>query len=958
MEPQKINEFTWKIEKHGNMNVPAVIYASDKLMEKIKNDKTMQQVMNVACLKGIVKHSLAMPDAHEGYGFSIGGVAAFDIDEGIISPGGVGYDINCLSDDTEIMTEFGYTKKIKDFEEDFNETAVNNLLLKQSILSLKSLNHEKHIENNKLLFFMKKKADKDVYEINSELGFSIKCTADHPILTKQGMKTIEVLTEDDEIAINTFKGIKYQKPQDKIIFETLNCSDNILDELKKRALLPLRQNNPKLPYLTKILGYCLGDGTLYFSKGKGYVALYSSCKEDLIEIQKDIEKIGYTASIYCRKRAHEITDQYAVKNFSSTNYELHIRSNSFTHLLVELGMPIGNKTYSKFDVPKWIFECPLWIKRLFLASFFGAELSSPATSSKTGFYTPILSQNKKIELIEEGRRFLINIMKLLEEFNINVTKISERKEHKSQRLRLIISADEKNLLNLWTKIGFEYSYKKSILANSGSYYILKKEQLRNKRNFIANKIIEYKKKGIKSSEIKRIFIDENINESFIEKCLYGKETKKRINMKFSSFNEIKNINLFFDKITKKEIIKYEGDVYDFTVDKSHNFIANGIIVSNCSVRLMRTDLDFKEIMDKRKDLLNEIFKEVPAGVGKKGITRLTRDEIREVLSKGARWAVEQGYGFKEDYERTEESGCMPADSNFVSDRAISRGLPQLGTLGAGNHFLEIQKVDKIYDEKIAKAFGIDREGQVMIMIHCGSRGLGHQVASDYIQSMEDKYGFKDLPDRELINAPINSELGQQYYKAMGAAANFAFANKQLITHWVRDCFGKVVGNKDNMDVIYDVCHNIAKMETHEVDGERRKLCIHRKGATRSFGPNREEIPEVYRQYGQPIIIPGSMGTASYLLVGTKKAEEVSFGSTAHGAGRVGSRAEALRTLRGEDIIKNLALKNIEIKGVSMKGIAEEAPEMYKDIDEVVRVSHGLGIGNMVARLVPIGVMKG
>lgn len=379
---------------------------------------------------------------------------------------------------------------------------------------------------------------------------------------------------------------------------------------------------------------------------------------------------------------------------------------------------------------------------------------------------------------------------------------------------------------------------------------------------------------------------------------------------------------------------------------------------NCSVRLLRTDLKEKEILPKRKEILELIFKDVPAGVGRKGITSLSKDVLKEIIEKGARWAVENGYGTKDDLNKTEEYGNMKADFNAISNKAIERGLPQLGTLGSGNHFLEIQKVDQIYDEKIANKFGIQERGQITMMIHCGSRGLGHQVASDYIRLMEEKYGFKDLPDRELINAPIQSELGQKYYKAMSGAANFAFANKQMITHWVRECFKKVFGSSEGMDTVYDVCHNIAKMETHIIDGEKRNVCVHRKGATRSFGPGREEIPEIYRDVGQPVIIPGSMGTASYLLVGTKKAEEISFGSTAHGAGRVSSRAAALRSVRGEDVVRDLEKKGIEIKGTSWKGIAEEAPQMYKDIDEVVRVSHELGIGNMVARLVPLGVMKG
>ncbi len=380
---------------------------------------------------------------------------------------------------------------------------------------------------------------------------------------------------------------------------------------------------------------------------------------------------------------------------------------------------------------------------------------------------------------------------------------------------------------------------------------------------------------------------------------------------------------------------------------------------NCGVRMLRTDFTADEIMGKRKELLDEIYKEVPAGVGKGGVTKLSREEIKELLEKGAEWAVEKGYGTKEDLERTEESGRMhAAKATAVSDRAIARGMPQLGTLGSGNHFLEIQKVDQIYDADTAKRFGIDKKDQVVVMIHCGSRGLGHQVASDYIKKMEEKYGFEGLPDRELINAPIQSELGQQYFAAMSAAMNFAFANRQMIAHWTRDVFKKVYGTNEGIHQIYDVCHNIAKMEEHTVDGEKMKVCVHRKGATRSFGPGREEIPQVYRDVGQPVIIPGSMGTASYLLVGTKKAEELTFGSTAHGAGRVSSRAGALHNFRGEDVKANLNKKNIEVKAASMKGLAEEAPEVYKDIDEVIKVSSEAGIGKPVARLVPLAVMKG
>ncbi|MBD3313687.1 RNA-splicing ligase RtcB [Candidatus Woesearchaeota archaeon] len=378
---------------------------------------------------------------------------------------------------------------------------------------------------------------------------------------------------------------------------------------------------------------------------------------------------------------------------------------------------------------------------------------------------------------------------------------------------------------------------------------------------------------------------------------------------------------------------------------------------DCSVRLLRTELSVDEFMKKRKELIEELFSNVPAGVGKGGKIDVSRDELREALQKGARWAVSSGYGVKDDYEHTEEYGKLDADPSLISDRAMKRGLPQLGSLGAGNHFLEIQKIDRIFDDSIAKAFRLDNTDNVTVMIHCGSRGLGHQVASDYIKAMEDKYGHEGLPDRELINAPINSDLGQQYLKAMGAAANFAFANKQMITHWVRESFNKVFGDTE-ISTVYEVCHNIAKIEKHKLDGSMKELCVHRKGATRSFGPGRDEIPEAYRSVGQPVLIPGSMGTASYVLVGTSKAEEVSFGSAPHGAGRVASRHEALKRFQGESVSRDLAERGIDVKAKSWKSIAEEAPGVYKDIDEVIRVSHEAGIGNPVVRVVPLSVMKG
>lgn len=377
---------------------------------------------------------------------------------------------------------------------------------------------------------------------------------------------------------------------------------------------------------------------------------------------------------------------------------------------------------------------------------------------------------------------------------------------------------------------------------------------------------------------------------------------------------------------------------------------------NCGVRLLATDIKVEEFMKKRKEILHSIFRAVPSGVGIGG-KKYTKADIIEVLKLGAKWAVEQGFGTAADLEHTEENGrmhvCDPAD---VSQKAISRGLPQLGTLGAGNHFLEIQKIDKLFDENIAAAFGL-KSGCVLLMIHCGSRGLGHQVASDYIQQMEKKYGVSGLPDRELIYAPIESDMGKNYLSAMNCAVNFAFANRQMIMHHVREQL-KYYFPKAEVKLVYDVCHNIAKIEEHVVDGKKEMLCVHRKGATRSFGPGNPDIPRVYREIGQPVLIPGSMGTASYVLVGTKKAEELTFGSTAHGAGRIESRSKAKREITIEEVKKQLSSRDIIVETLSNKALVEEAPAAYKDVDEVVSVSHKAGIGNLVARLVPIAVMKG
>jgi tRNA-splicing ligase RtcB len=384
---------------------------------------------------------------------------------------------------------------------------------------------------------------------------------------------------------------------------------------------------------------------------------------------------------------------------------------------------------------------------------------------------------------------------------------------------------------------------------------------------------------------------------------------------------------------------------------------------NCGVRIIRTDLTADEASPRMKDLIDLLFHEIPSGVGSKSKIRASDKQLNEALLHGAKWAVESGYGIKEDIERCEEKGFMKsADPSKVSERARTRGKPQFGTLGSGNHFLEVQCVDEVYDEEAAKFFGLEK-GQVTVMIHCGSRGAGHQICDDYLKLLEratHKYGIL-LPDRQLACAPAESTEGQNYFKAMAAGANYAWANRQVITHWVREAFSRFFGRDMDdlgMYLIYDVAHNVAKLEEHTIDGEKKMVYVHRKGATRAFPPGHRDIPSVYRNIGQPVLIPGSMGTPSFVLHGTDKAMELTFGSACHGAGRVSSRSAALKTFQGEVIQKELAEKGISVRAFQPSVIAEEAPAVYKSSEDVVDVVHQLGIARKVVRLLPMGVAKG
>jgi tRNA-splicing ligase RtcB len=386
---------------------------------------------------------------------------------------------------------------------------------------------------------------------------------------------------------------------------------------------------------------------------------------------------------------------------------------------------------------------------------------------------------------------------------------------------------------------------------------------------------------------------------------------------------------------------------------------------NCGVRLLSTNLTEKDVRPKLAVLAEAIFRNVPSGLGsrRKDFT-ISNSELEKLAVEGVQWLIDRGLGWPEDAKHCEENGCMAnANPDKVSNTAKSRGLTQIGTLGSGNHFLEIQKVDKIFNQKTAKAFGITNEGQVTVMIHCGSRGYGHQVCSDYLRVMEhavQKYKIS-LPDRELSCAPGNSSEARDYIEAMSCAVNYAFSNRQAIMHWVRESFKQVYQQdpeKFGLNLVYDVAHNIAKLETHNIDGKQKKAWVHRKGATRAFPAGHPDVPDDYRSEGQPVLIPGSMGTSSWVLVGSQKAMDLTFGSTAHGAGRMMSRSAAKRQFWGGDIKSALEKRGIVVRAASTSVLAEEADSAYKNVDMVADVSDKVGIATKVARLVPLAVVKG
>jgi len=979
-QTKQISDVVWEIPtsyKEG-MNVPARIYATKKLLEGM-DQGVFEQVTNVAALPGIERYSYAMADAHWGYGFPIGGVAAFDPEKGVISPGGIGFDINCLHPDTKVLDANGAWHRIED------------LGTHNRVVSLDFTN-KRRVSANALLF-LRRREEHSLLRIKTDLNNEILVTRDHPILTTKGMVLAGELTQADSIVTAGFAGVEYVQPPTELILQETDlhramdamkisnrgsARAQTLKHLKELKLDSVAHDSPHLPRLLKLLGQVFGDATIPRMKGGKYATFYGR-EEDLMSMKEDIEALGFKGALHNRERHHNFKTRYGVSDFDFTEFSLAVNSTSFCVLMVALGSPYGKKTISDHRIPAWVMKAPKWQKRLFLASFFGAELGKPATNNGFNFSTLSFSQSRLVTLQESAINLLRDIRELLFSFQVETAEPVPVEGYRWDGVdgqtigfRLCIDGSESNLKRFFTQVGYAYNQEKERLASLASLFIDFLATIRLERNNARNEAARMYAAGSTPAQIISALKSKNVGESFIRHSIWATRGKARVwdvdrFEDFCSNREFARSGLALGQIVSIDEAPYAGYVYDLTLDhKDHNFVAAGMVVSNCGMRLIRTNLRLKEVKPKVKELVDLLFRLVPTGVGVKGTVRVNQSQFEDVMRWGVKWCGENGYGWEDDASMVEEDGFIKgADPTKVSRQASSRGIGQLGTLGSGNHYLEIQVVDpaRFFDHQTGKHFGLVHDDQVVVMIHCGSRGFGHQIGSDYLRIFDSamkRYGIT-VKDRELSCAPFSSKEGTDYYGAMVCAANMAFANRQVIVHRVRDAF-KTVFHKDaealDMHIIYDVCHNIAKVERHVLDGSSKDLVVHRKGATRSFGPGHSGIPAPYREIGQPVIIGGSMETGSYLLLGTEKAMTETFGSTAHGSGRTMSRTAAKKQVHGEELQRSMEKRGIYVKAATYEGLAEEAGFAYKDISEVVDTMDRAGISKKVAALRPIGNIKG
>jgi tRNA-splicing ligase RtcB len=988
---EQVDTCCWRIPKSykQGMLVDGLIFTNERLLEQLKADQAPDQVANVAFLPGIQYASLAMPDIHWGYGFCIGGVCATDPEEGgVISPGGVGYDINCFTYDTLVIHSHGYRRPIGELAEDWRKAE----------LACHALAEGRRTVTTACRWFGRKPR-RPVLRLVTETGEEVRATSDHPFWTPDGMVPLARLSPGDRVAMAPFEGVPYEAPSDAPVVSQEdfaakwselargkggNSLQQSLSILKQRGLLPLRYSSPALPYLCKLLGFVFGDGSIHFVKRsqKGVVSFYGR-EADLETIRADVQALGILPSrVYRRDRHHVIRTPYAEVEFDREEQWFKVGSSGFAVLLACLGAPVGNKACQDYEAPPWLDAAPLWHKRLFLAALFGAELTTPATVTGHGtvFAAPTLCMNKRVSRVASGRRFLQQLSAWLERFGVATQAIAERQEQmnkdgeRSVRLRLILSPKSEALRNLWGRIGYEYNRKRAGLASLAVHYLKHKDRHLAARSVAAETVLALARAGTVRQDIIS-HVRATVNQRFVERLLYTDRAtfRPRVAVDFPTFADFcasarageEPSGMVWERIAAIVPVEdYDGLVYDFTVNHpDHNFIANGFVVSNCGVRLIRSNLFYREVKPHLRTLVEELFRNVPTGVGRSGRYKFDKKELHRIMGEGPSYLLGRGLATRRDIEYTEAEGRLDgADPSLVSDHALGRGAEQCGTLGSGNHFMEVQVVDHVFDESAAQVMGLEKD-MVCVMVHSGSRGLGYQVCDDalaMLRTAPHKYGI-DLPDRQLACAPVDSPEGKRYVGAMRAAANFAWCNRQLLMQQAREVFAGVFGRswqELQMNLVYDVCHNIAKFEEHVVEGKRKKVWVHRKGATRAFPPEHPEIPAMYRKIGQPVIIPGDMGRASWVLAGQPGSMEKTFGTTCHGAGRAMSRTAAVKDAAGRRIDKELEARGVIARAQSRKGLAEEQPKAYKNVDDVVEVVDQAGLSKKVARMRPIGVIKG
>ena len=950
---EQVREHVWEIPREGDMRVPARVLASEPLLEEISGDKTLEQITNTAHLPGITNYAICMPDGHQGYGFPVGGVGAMDAETGCISPGAVGYDINCLTGDTDVRLEYGRSMTLKSLVDRFESERALVCADRPTASDIRLATESER---------------KPVFEIQTETGDTIRATADHPIATPDGMVAVADLDEGDSVLVHPFRGVEDERPEEFVVLDEDDFSDQnhqLIRALKRRDLLPLLSTDDAFNRLLKLVGYHTGDGS-FTSAGQSW---FYGEPEDLAEIRNDIAAIGFTPSkIYERERHHEINGT----EFSRTEYSTRGSSKGFQLLLQKLGAPTGRKVESDFTLPWYFDRLASWQQILYLSALFGAEMNTPSAQHEKNLYCQMISQNRRQSVADAGERFMEQIAAALADLGIEtntVERFDAAPRDDTVRLRLGVKNDSTNLIRFFERVGFTYCGKKQRRAALALQYLKLKERTIDRRTHIATEAKAMADGGTNAGEIKNSF---DLNERFIERSIWGgRAGRPRPSRDFPSFEEFcAETDVGEDLLvpTRIESIDEEGEepVYDIGVShEAHNFVANGIVVSNCGVRMMKTSLTYDDVQGREEELVSSLFANVPSGLGGGGVVESGIGTVEEVLDRGVDWALENGYAVEDDLRHCEDEGVREgADPEMVSQKAKDRGKNQLGSLGSGNHFLEVQRVTDVYDETVGEAFGLS-EDQIVVLIHCGSRGLGHQTCNDYLRQIEQQHRglLEQLPDKELAAAPAGSQLAEEYYAAMNAAINFAWVNRQLVMHRTRQVFERVFGRdwEDmEMDLLYDVAHNIAKKETHTVDadGTQRELYVHRKGATRAFPAGHPEVPRAYRDVGQPVIIPGSMGAGNYVLRGGEASMELTFGSTAHGAGRLMSRTQAKNEYWGGDVQDELEGQQVYVKAQSGATIAEEAPGVYKDVDAVVAVSDALGIGDKVARTFPVCNVKG